>query len=72
MNDWRISEALTSVRRLEGVIDQMTDSEVVRAIALEEASLRRTSILQRLHRKARALARVQHEAALKQQIQKEK
>lgn len=57
MNTWRISEALTSVRRLEQVIDQMTAEEVERAWMLEENSTRRKSIIQRLSRKHRALKR---------------
>lgn len=72
MNEWRISEALTSVRRLGAVLLQMTEDEVVRAIALEEESLRRSSILQRLRRRARVLNRATHEAALERRINQEK
>lgn len=72
MNEWRLNEALTSLRRLEGVVNEMTQDEVVRAIALEEESLRRHTVLQRLYRRARSLARASHEVALNQQIIKEK
>lgn len=71
MNNWRISEALVSVRRLMGVLPEMTQDEIVRAIALEEASLRRQSILERLYRQSRVLARTHHETALKAQINQE-
>jgi len=72
MNTWRISEALTSYRRLSAVVNEMTEEEVVRAIALEEESLRRWSVLQRLRRRARALSRAQHEVTLSRQINQEK
>lgn len=72
MNNWRISEALVSVRRLQGVIREMTEEEIVRAIALEEEALRRQSILQRLYRQARVIARTKHQAVIQTQVQKEK
>lgn len=72
MNQWRLNEALTSYRRLEEVVNEMTEEEVVRALALEEESLRRHSILQRLKRRARALSRAAHEVTLNRQIIKEK
>lgn len=72
MNTWRISEALVSVRRLTNVIREMTAEELVRAIALEEESLRRNSILQRLHRQARVLARKNHDVTIERQINQEK
>lgn len=56
MNDWLIAEALLSVRRLEGVADQLTIEEIEKAIALEESAGRRPSLLNRLRRLARTRA----------------
>jgi hypothetical protein len=59
MNEWRISEALLSVRRLEGVVSRLTTEELVHVIKLEEASGRRKSLLDRLYRQQR---RVYHQS----------
>lgn len=72
MNEWRLTEALTSVRRLNAVASQMTEEEIIRAISLEEESLRRKSILDRLYRESRARARAQHNTSLQQAITQEK
>ena len=56
MNGWLIAEALLSVRRLEGVADQLTIEEIEKAIALEESAGRRPSLLNRLRRLARTSA----------------
>lgn len=55
MNIWRVGEALTSVRRLVEIIDQMTLEEVERALMLEENSSRRKVIIDKLFRKHRFL-----------------
>ena len=68
MNQWRIGEALASTRRLSNIIGQMTAEEIVKAIALEENSSRRSSILERLYRQSRVLARNLHQASLPTQI----
>ena len=52
----RIAEALTSVRRLEAVMQDLTASVVDEALRLEEATGRRRSIITRLKRRARVLA----------------
>ncbi len=57
MNTWRVGEALTSVRRLVEIIDQMTLEEVERALMLEENSSRRKVIIDKLFRKHRFLVR---------------
>ena len=57
MKSWRISEALSSVRRLNEMIYQMTDEEINDLISLEESTLRRKSVLDRLYREARQRAR---------------
>lgn len=60
MNEWRISEALKSTRQLEERIYQLTGDEVAKAIELEEATLRRPSILKRLRRDQRRRVRSKH------------
>jgi hypothetical protein len=57
LNQWRISEALVSVRRLVDLLPSLTDSEIKQMIALEEASARRKSFLDKLYREARQRAR---------------
>jgi len=57
VNTWRIGEALTSVRRLAEIIDQMTLEEVERALMLEENSSRRKVVIDKLFRKHRVLIR---------------
>ena len=57
MSAWHISEALSSVRRLNNVIHQLTDEDLAHVIRLEEAALRRKSFLDRLYREARKRAR---------------
>ena len=52
----RIAEALTSVRRLEAVMQDLTASEIEEALRLEESTERRRSIITRLQRRARVLA----------------
>lgn len=55
MNDWLITEALTSVRRLRQVIDELTEEEVLAALKLELGSCRRKHVVILLQTKARKL-----------------
>ena len=57
MSEWRISEALTSVRRLEELLPQMADAEIEKLIALEEEAQRRKVFLDKLYREMRQRAR---------------
>jgi hypothetical protein len=57
MTIWHVSEALTTVRRLQEVLPQLTDEELTKVIGLEEAALRRKTFLNRLYREARVRAR---------------
>lgn len=52
---WYINEALTSFRRLGEVIDELTEEEVRQALRLEDAGLRRKSVVNRLRAKAKKL-----------------
>ena len=57
MSEWRISEALTSVRRLEELLPQMADAEIEKLIALEEEAQRRKVFLDKLYREMRQRSR---------------
>lgn len=57
MNEWLISEALKTTRSLEDRIYRLTDEELERASELEQATLRRPTILKRLQRESRRRAR---------------
>lgn len=67
MNEWRVSEALVSFRRLGEILPQMTEKEIIRAIALEEETRRRQSVLKRLYRQARRLSRNKLHQAINQE-----
>lgn len=57
MNEWLISEALRSIRSLESRIYRLADEDLEQAVKLEEATLRRPTILNRLQREVRRRAR---------------
>ena len=67
MNEWRVSEALVSLRRLLEILPQMTEEEIIRAIALEEETHRRQSVLKLLYRQARRLSRNKLHQAINQE-----
>lgn len=67
MNEWRVSEALVSFRRLGEILPQMTEKEIIRAIALEEETRRRQSVLKLLYRQARRLSRNKLHQAINQE-----
>lgn len=52
---WHVSEALTSFRRLVGIIDELTEDEVKQALQLEASTRRRKSIMNRLEAKAKKM-----------------
>lgn len=54
-----IAEALAGVRQLTAVIKELTAPEIEHAIELEEATRRRDTILNKLYRQRRALAKKQ-------------
>lgn len=59
MREWFISEALSSVRRLDELLDQLTEEELAQLINLEESAQRRKVFLDKLYREARQRARKQ-------------
>lgn len=67
MNEWRVSEALVSFSRLREILPQMTEEEIIRAIALEEETHRRQSVLKLLYRQARRLSRSKLHQAINQE-----
>ena len=67
MNDWRVSEALVSFSRLREILPQMAEEEIIRAIALEEETHRRQSVLKLLYRQARRLSRNKLHQAINQE-----
>lgn len=48
---WHISEALTSYRRLNDIVNELTEEEVRQALALEASAQRRKSITHRLNQR---------------------
>lgn len=66
--NWNILQALESARSCSAVIKQMTADEIVRALQIEEGSQRRKSVLTLLYRQSRVLARITHQANLKEKI----
>jgi len=57
MNEWLISEALSSTRQLEARIYKLSDVELVHVLKLEETTRRRPTILKRLQREVRRRVR---------------
>lgn len=57
MNEWLISEALSSTRQLEARVYKLSDEELVHALQLEKTTRRRPTILKRLHREVRRRVR---------------
>jgi hypothetical protein len=57
MNEWLISEALSSTRQLEARVYKLSDEELEHALKLEETTCRRPTILNRLQREIRRRVR---------------
>jgi hypothetical protein len=57
MNEWLISEALSSIRQLEARVYKLSDEELAHAVKLEKATRRRPTIQKRLQRETRRRAR---------------
>lgn len=63
---WMVSEALSSMRRLNDLIDELTEVEVIAALELESGSQRRSSIIDRLISRAVRLNELKYSANLKE------
>lgn len=63
---WMVSEALSSMRRLHDLIDELTEEEVLAALELESGSSRRASIIDRLISRAVRLNELKYSKTLKE------
>ena len=66
VREWHMQLALKSYRSLVDIVDQLTEEEVLAAIELEKASLRRKSLLDRLIQQAVDLYRQKLTSSLKE------
>lgn len=65
VRQWYVTESLSSVRRLNVLIDELTEAEVLAALELESGSQRRPSIIDRLISRAVRLNELQYVKTLK-------
>ncbi len=63
---WRVTEALSSMRRLNELIDDLSEEEVIAALELESGSQRRRSIVDRLISRAVRLNELKYAKYLKE------
>lgn len=66
VRQWFVSEALGSARRLQEIIDELSEEEVLAALDLESASSRRQSIIDRLISRAVRLNELTYVKTLKE------
>ena len=66
VRQWYVSEALDSVRRLNDILDELSEEEVIAALELESGSRRRRSIVERLISRAVRLNELKYVAHLKE------
>jgi hypothetical protein len=62
---WHVSQALSSMRRLAEIIDELSEAEVIAALELESGSQRRSSIIDRLIARATRLNEINYSTKLK-------
>lgn len=65
---WHISEALSSVARLNELLSELTEEEVLRCLELEAASIRRETVIDRLISRAVRIKELAYATALKEQF----
>ncbi len=66
VREWYVAEALQSARRLQAIIDELSEEEVISALELESGSSRRRSIIDRLTSRAVRLNELQYMKYLKE------
>jgi hypothetical protein len=66
VRQWQVTEALSSMRRLADLIDELTEAEVLAALELEAGSQRRRSIVDRLISRAVRLNELNYSKTLKE------
>lgn len=59
VREWYVTRAITSVKAMHTVLPKLTAEEIEAALALEYASARRLVIIERLIKRAAALAAAQ-------------
>lgn len=68
---WHIDKALASYPSLKEVLNELTQEEVLRALELESATLRRQSIIKRLIQRAVRLNEIEFSEQLKKKYLKD-
>jgi hypothetical protein len=63
--DWYVTEALQSVARLNDILSEMTEAEVLKCLDLESQTSRRISIIDRLISRAVRLNELTYVATLR-------
>lgn len=66
IRQWYVSQALSSVTRLNEVLAELTEAEVTACLELESATNRRRSILDRLISRAVRLNEISYSQSLKE------
>lgn len=66
VRQWHVTEALSSMRRLHELLDELTEAEVLAALELESGSQRRASIIDRLISRAVRLNELNYSTSLKE------
>lgn len=66
VNQWNVDQALSSFVRLNEVLDELTEEEVLACLDLESASRRRRSIIDRLISRAVRLNELRYSQSLKE------
>lgn len=65
---WNVSEALSSYVRLTDLLPELTEEEVLACLALEAASQRRRSVIDRLISRAIRLKEIEYKRQLKEKF----
>lgn len=68
VRSWHIDQALASYPSLKRVLGELTEEEVLRALELESATLRRRSIIDRLISRAVRLNELSYSRQLKEKF----
>jgi hypothetical protein len=65
---WHLDQALTSVASLNQILGKLTEKEVLAALKLEAASLRRQSVIDRLISRAVRIRELDYSRQLKEKF----
>jgi hypothetical protein len=64
INDWNVSQALSSMARLTELLPELTEADVIAALELESRSRRRRSVINRLISRATRLNELRYSTSL--------